>query len=77
MESKSEASMARTLRAEQHKDTEAHHEVGRQTLISAETNGDKLDAAEANSVQRSNDAELSSDKRTKTSKTQFRRKKCR
>ena len=67
MESKSEASMGLTLRAEQHKDTEAHHEVGRQTLISSDANGDKLDAAEVNSVQRSSDAELSSDKRTKTS----------
>tara|TARA_R110002020_G_scaffold4808_3_gene20768 strand:+ start:2199 stop:3173 length:975 start_codon:yes stop_codon:yes gene_type:complete len=67
MESKSEASIARTLRAEQHKDTEAHHEVGRQTLIISDANGDKLDAAEVNCVQRSSDAELSSDKRTKTS----------
>lgn len=67
MESKSEASIARTLRAEQHKDTEAHREVGRQTLISSDANGDKLDAAEVNSVQRSSDAELSSEMRASRS----------
>ena len=67
MESKNEATIARTLRAEQHQNTEAHHEVGRQTLCSTDSNGIKLDAAEKNSDKRSSDGEVSSEMRASRS----------
>ena len=67
MESKNEATIARTLRAEQHQNTEAHHEVSRQTLCSTDSNGIKLDVAEKNSDKRSSDSEVSSEMRASRS----------